>query len=71
MPCYDSRNSPDYVRQEVQAEMQGRVDQLTNWLCLTMGTLEQLGFHAKDPELHKWWEEHKAWDAARKEKVNE
>ena len=68
MPCYDHRNSPDYVRQEVQAEMQGRVNELANWLCLAMSTLEALGFDPKDAALRKWWEDHKQFDADKKEK---
>lgn len=70
MPCYDHRNSPDYVRNEVQAEMQGRVDQLARWLCAVLGSIEyvqQAPLKMKDPELQNWWDTHKAWDNARKE----
>jgi len=70
MPCYDHRNSPDYVRGEVQAEMQGKVDQLTKWLCSVLGTIESnqgKALKLKDPELQSWWDTHKAWDMARKE----
>lgn len=70
MPCYDHRNSPDYVRGEVQAEMQGKVDQLTRWLCSVLGTIESQQnkpLKLRDPELQSWWDTHKAWDMARKE----
>jgi hypothetical protein len=74
MPCYDHRNSPDYVRGEVQAEMQGKVDQLTRWLCSVLGTIEHnqgKRLKLKDPELQAWWDTHKAWDTARKEAKKE
>ena len=70
MPCYDHRNSPDYVRGEVQAEMQGKVDQLARWLCSVLGSLEaiqQAPLKLRDRELQDWWDTHKAWDKARKE----
>lgn len=74
MPCYDHRNSPEYVRGEVQAEMQGRVDQLTRWLCSVLGSVEaiqQAPLKLKDPELQDWWDTHKAWDLARKQAEKE
>ena len=70
MPCYDDRNSPEYVRGEVQAEMQGKVDRLTRWLCSVLGSLEAIQgapIKLKDPELQDWWDTHKAWDNARKQ----
>lgn len=70
MPCYDHRNSPDYVRGEVQAEMQGKVDQLARWLCAVLTAVEaaQGGEPLKisDPALQDWWNTHKVWDAAMK-----
>lgn len=66
MPCYDHRNSPDYVR----GEMQQKVDQLARWLCAVLGAVEaaQGGGPLKinDPELQDWWDTHKAWDNAMK-----
>ena len=70
MPCYDHRNEPAYVRAEVEAEMQKRVDQLAKWLCSVLGSLEaiqQAPLKLKDPALQDWWDTHKAWDKARKE----
>lgn len=66
MPCYDHRNSPDYIR----GEMQQRVDQLARWLCSVLGSLEviqQAPLKLNDPELQDWWDTHKALDKARKE----
>lgn len=66
MPCYDHRNSPDYVR----SEMQEKVDQLARWLCSVLGSIEAIQGHPvklKDPELQDWWDTHKAWDNAMKE----
>lgn len=66
MPCYDHRNSSEYVR----GEMQQKVDQLANWLCAVLTAVEaaQGGAPLKisDPELQDWWDTHKVWDAARK-----
>lgn len=65
MPCYDHRNSGDFIR----AEMQQEVDQLARWLCSILTTIESSGIQIeiKDRELKSWWETHKAWDKARKE----
>jgi predicted HAD superfamily Cof-like phosphohydrolase len=71
MPCYDHRDHPDYVRAEVEQEMKGRVDELADWLCLTLAALEELGVHPKNPKLKKWWKDHKAFDAQLKEKKND
>lgn len=75
MPCYDHRNSPSYVREEVQAEMQGKIDQLAQWLCAVLTAVEaaQGGtpLRISDPELQDWWDTHKAWDSARKEAEQE
>jgi hypothetical protein len=74
MPCYDHRNEPGYVRREVEAEMQVKVDQLTRWLCSVLGTIESnqnKALKLKDPELQAWWNTHRAWDMARKEAKKE
>ena len=65
MPCYDHRDSPDYVRNEARAE----IDRMAQWLCHVLGALEKMGIDITqhDPELAKWWTEHKAFDGARKE----
>ena len=69
MPCYDHRDSPDYVRKEVRAEMQKEIDRMAQWLCHVLGALEKMGIDITqhDPELAKWWTEHKAFDEARKD----
>lgn len=67
MPCYDHRNSPDYVRAEVTHEMTGRITELAAWLCYALGTLESLGLSPLDPKLKQWWEDHKDFDTKRKE----
>lgn len=66
MPCYDHRNSPEYVRAETEAAMQKKVDQLANWLCQALAALESLEIRPKDPEMLDWWQTHKAWDEVRK-----
>ena len=71
MPCYDHRNEPAYVRAEVEAKMQTRIDELANWLCICLGALEELGIEPRDPGMRDWWETHKAWDNARKEAKND
>lgn len=59
MPCYDPR--PDEERIE-------KVNKLTRWLCQVMGALEAMGIDITqhDPELAKWWAEHKVFDKTRK-----
>jgi hypothetical protein len=47
--------------------MKSRIDELADWLCLTLAALEELGVHPKNPKLKKWWKDHKAFDAQLKE----
>lgn len=70
MPCYDHRNSPDYVRAETEAKTEKERAQLARWLCSVLGSLEhiqQAPLKLTDPELQEWWDTHKAWDNARKQ----
>ena len=57
------------MAKEELIEMQGKVDQLTRWLCSVLGSLESIyekPLKLTDPELQSWWDTHKAWDMARK-----
>ena len=63
MPCYDHRDSPS----EIRGGYEKKINQYAAWMCTMLDALEKMNIHPKDPELKKWWEEHKAWDKARKE----
>ena len=41
MPCYDSRNEPDYVRAEAKLEFQADLDKLTRLLCEAMKLIDE------------------------------
>jgi hypothetical protein len=49
--------------------MQKEIDRMAQWLCHVLGALERMGIDITqhEPELAKWWTEHKAFDGARKE----
>jgi hypothetical protein len=66
MPCYDSRNEPEYVRAEAMKEFMHN-SPVAEMLCLCLGLLEDnvVDFPSLPPAVHQWWEEHKARDAAR------
>lgn len=66
MPCYDSRDSPDYVRAEEKAKQQVYIDKLTRMLCKLC---KAYGSHDKDMpnDVFKWWQQHKKVDEERKE----
>lgn len=56
MPCnmFDGATSGDFAMSEAQ--------KLTRMLCALLQTLETAGLPITDPELVRWWNEHKRWD---------
>lgn len=64
MPCFDSRSTYEYGKQESQAE----INKLTRLLCEAMNKLEGgygLDTVAISTELKKWWDNHKKVDERR------
>ncbi len=74
MPCYDSRNEPEYIYAEKNKEIESlrkRNDELTRMLCglcTEIELAERWTFINSVPGLTWWWEEHKAFDRKRKSK---
>lgn len=67
MPCYDSRNEPDYVRAEARREFRHNSD-VAEMLCWLMVKIQAQEPITEIPiELATWWIEHKARDEARVE----
>jgi hypothetical protein len=75
MPCYDSRNTYENGLGEGRGEgiaereaLQNQVDKMARWLCSILGMLEASGIEIEfqDKELKVWWDDHKAFDEARK-----
>jgi len=62
MPCYDHRDSPDYIRKE----MSDKVNNLTNLLCLQCKTSLRSG-EKLHPSVAKWYLAHEQKDAMRKQ----
>lgn len=68
MPCYDERNSPGYVVEEVRKDCRHNSD-VAELLCYVLSDLPQgilAGLTRQKPELHVWWQEHQRRDAAKK-----
>jgi hypothetical protein len=67
MPCYDSRNEPDYVRAEAEKEWTHN-SPVAELLCYVMGKLKadipfaEGGLLEKNPALAQWWNEHQRRD---------
>lgn len=60
MPC---TMMSDITPGEIAARaMEMKAEKLTQLLCALMRQLEASGFKPADPELARWWDEHKRWD---------
>ena len=68
MPCYDSRDEPDFVRREAKKEFQQDLDILTRLLCEAMGYLDTRNIGDGSDELRSWWKEHKKLDRERRKR---
>jgi hypothetical protein len=67
MPCIDGGYRTSYINANDVEIMQNRIDQLADWLCLVLTKLESMDIKPADLDLQQWWEEHKVFDAERKE----
>jgi hypothetical protein len=63
MPCYDSRNEPDYVRREAREDFRHNSD-VAEMLCWILTNYGDSGIELT-PDIKQWWEEHKSRDAAK------
>ena len=70
MPCYDSRDSPDYVKKETRKEQQEYVDKLTRLLCRACYLVDEIAGgipdEGNDAELVAWYTEHREVDRKRR-----
>lgn len=64
MPCYDSRNEPDYVRSEALKEFNHNspVAELLCWALTNMSQPYRQGFLRNNPKLGHWWRDHQERD---------
>lgn len=71
MPCYDHRNSTEYMaeqHEEQMLELQERNDELASLLCQAGRDAAKYCSNIEfSPEVEKWWAEHKVFDAERGE----
>ena len=75
MPCYDSRNDPEYVRGEERERAFRDFTHNSPVAELLCGVMKQASlddtakrFLRNNPGLAKWWADHQARDKARKKK---
>lgn len=68
MPCYDHRDSPDYIYQHTVKPLEARIDELAQWLCAVMLKVPAEKHHELPPELRTWWREHQVFDANKGER---
>lgn len=64
MPCYDSRNAPEYVRAEALAEFTHN-SPVAEMLCSVMREIEAGAAPTISPQLAQWWVAHKRRDSAK------
>ncbi len=66
MPCYDSRNDPDYVREEAKEHFRHN-SEVAEFLCKVLTGMGSDADNVRTiyPEIGEWWDEHRARDAAK------
>lgn len=67
MPCYDSRDSPSYVREEARAEFRHNSD-VAEMLCSVLSQLAAGNGVTISAEMQLWWSEHQQRDNLRGKK---
>lgn len=68
MPCYDSRNDPEYIREEYLTkidDLRYQNDKLTQYLC-GLCSHAYPGHIDAVPGLRAWWKSHQEFDRKRK-----
>jgi hypothetical protein len=63
MPCYDSRDEPDYVRKEARDEFRHNSD-VAEMLCKILTLYPEATYTTE--EIQNWWKEHQERDRNRK-----
>lgn len=71
MPCHDSRDNFSWSDHErARQEWLQEMSVLTRYLCSTLRFMESMGLEPGDvydePNLTKWWENHKEHDKQRR-----
>ena len=66
MPCYDSRNSTEYIEEQYNK----RINELTQMLCALCQKVEGINplIIAADVTLNAWWQEHQRKDMERQKR---